>query len=212
MPLIPPFDFPKRYYYSTNSTWSGGARWAFFALSLVAIALVVMIFMRINRSRMLRGVAPIYGTTWMTPPSYRAANPNSNNYNNYVPAYTATANEADMGYYDNQGYYHPNPNVKSPDYPEQAHYRTGSASVPGVARPGYGGYNYTPPGDVRSVTDEHTMVTGTYERPPGPPPSAAPENTATGTGTATATEPQGTGSSEPVYSRPDFTQPLLGKS
>ncbi|CAI5758043.1 unnamed protein product [Candida verbasci] len=121
--------------YWTNS---GGARWAFFAIFVVLIIVVVLGTIRVNKKRSMQGMQPIYGTRWMTPPSYRQS---QNQYQQpdhvrdpdlpsaYVPIYTATANEYDMGYYDQDGTFHPNPNAKSPiQHPPDAHKRTANIS------------------------------------------------------------------------------------
>lgn len=48
--------------------------------------------------------------------------------NVYVPTYTEHAGEFDMGYYDNQGVFHQNPNAKEPVVPSEAHTRDTLAS------------------------------------------------------------------------------------
>lgn len=75
----------------------------------------------------------------MTPPSYYQS---QNQYNQptrresdmpnvYVPTYTERAGEYDMGYYDNEGNFHPNPNAKDPTVPPQA-YQGHTSSGDGV--------------------------------------------------------------------------------
>ena len=55
-----------------GDTWaSGGARWAFFAIFIVLILIVIFGTLRVNKKRSRQGVQPLYGTRWMTPPSYR---------------------------------------------------------------------------------------------------------------------------------------------
>lgn len=111
---------------------SGSARWAFFAIFIALIILVVVGTLRVNKKRSRQGVQPIYGTRWLTPPSYGQSQTVYNTRNepdittNYVPTYTERAAETDMGYYDNQGTFHANPNAKAP-IPE-AHVRSTSAS------------------------------------------------------------------------------------
>ena len=70
-----------------------------------------------------QGLQPVYGTRWMTPPSYGQSQHQYDQPDHrrdpdlpsaYVPTYTATANEYDMGYYDANGVFHANPNAKSP--------------------------------------------------------------------------------------------------
>lgn len=48
--------------------------------------------------------------------------------NVYVPTYTEHAGEYDMGYYDNQGTFHPNPNAKEPAMPPPSHLRDSDAA------------------------------------------------------------------------------------
>lgn len=114
-----------------SGNWSGGARWAFFAIFIVLIIIVILGTLRINRARTRQGIQPIYGTRWMTPPSYYQSQGQYNQPtrrepdmpNVYVPTYTEHAGEYDMGYYDNQGNFHPNPNAKGPTFPPDSHAR-----------------------------------------------------------------------------------------
>lgn len=143
------YDLNKRYVYG-SSTWGGGARWAFFAIFIAVVIVVILGTFRANKRRTARGIQPIYGTRWMTPPSYFQS---QHQYNQpqgrdsempsaYVPAYSARANEYDMGYYDQDGVFHANPNAKasmpqgSDDAniapPEQTHQRTTSTATDGV--------------------------------------------------------------------------------
>lgn len=111
---------------------SGGARWAFFGVFIVLVIIVVIGTLRVNKRRSRQGIQPIYGTRWLTPPSYRQSERVYNNRNdldvptNYVPTYSEQAGDTDMGYYDNEGNFHPNPNAKSP-IPE-VHVRSTSLS------------------------------------------------------------------------------------
>lgn len=111
---------------------SGGARWAFFAIFIVLVLIVVVGTLRVNKKRSRQGVQPIYGTRWLTPPSYRQSQTVYNTRNepdittNYVPTYSERAGDTDMGYYDNEGNFHANPNAKAP-IPE-VHVRSTSAS------------------------------------------------------------------------------------
>lgn len=172
--------------YLDGGSWTGGARWAFFAIFLVLIIIVVLGTMRVNRARSRQGVQPIYGTRWMTPPSYFQSQGQYNQPtqrdpdmpNAYVPTYTATANEYDMGYYDATGNYHANPNAKEPAIPDPVHQRT-TSNADGIP---LGNYDYTGTSHPATVTDEHNE---TFRRPTGPPPTA---NT--------------TGSTDPLYDRP----------
>lgn len=129
---VPKLQARDDFYNSGN--WSGGARWAFFAIFIVLIIIVILGTLRINRARSRQGIQPIYGTRWMTPPSYYQSQDQYNQPtrrepdmpNVYVPTYTEHAGEYDMGYYDNQGVFHPNPNAKDPTIPPPSHTRTGS--------------------------------------------------------------------------------------
>lgn len=139
---------------------SGSARWAFFAIFLVLIIIVVLGTLRANKKRSQRGAQPIYGTRWMTPPSYRQSQTQYNQPNdpemplNYVPMYSERANEYDMGYYDAEGVFHSNPNAKKAPIPE-VHQRTTSMSQ-GV-----------PLTEIPSIDNDEDDL---YRRPPGPPP------------------------------------------
>ncbi|SMN20291.1 similar to Saccharomyces cerevisiae YDR003W RCR2 Vacuolar protein that presumably functions within the endosomal-vacuolar trafficking pathway [Maudiozyma saulgeensis] len=95
-----------------SSTWRWG-RWILFVIFVVFILLLVLCTARANRRRFVRGEAPIRGTSWITPPSYRQS---ENTYVgntqravvDYVPEYTEEANENDLGYYDERGEFHSN--------------------------------------------------------------------------------------------------------
>ncbi|EGW32894.1 uncharacterized protein SPAPADRAFT_60238 [Spathaspora passalidarum NRRL Y-27907] len=153
---------------------TGATRWAFFAIFIVIIAIVLLGTMRINKRRARQGAQPIYGTSWMTPPSYRQS---QNQYQQpdhlrdpdlpgaYVPAYTATANEYDMGYYDNTGQYHPNPNAKAPiPHPPESHQRVPSTVGAGAAT--------TLPTTLQGSNDNDSneSIGDLYRAPNGPPP------------------------------------------
>lgn len=157
-----------------------GARWAFFAIFIAVILLVVVGTIRVNKKRYRVGRQPIYGTRWMTPPSYVQSqhqyNQPRNQNQTYVPPYTAEANEQDMGYYDANGVFHPNPNLKvsnpyqedgsgsNLNHPPASHARTTSNAegVPlqdldDISRPAG-----PPPGSSDNISP-----------PPGPPPGAS---------------------------------------
>lgn len=117
----------KRYYYTTDddnsgitssSTWIWG-RWIMLALLVGMLAVFTLMTMTANRRRASRGQAPIYGTAWLTPPSYRQSQAAYNQSSvvrdqENVPMYTERANENDLGYYDNQGVFHKNEKVAYP--------------------------------------------------------------------------------------------------
>ncbi|KAG7663161.1 uncharacterized protein J8A68_003339 [[Candida] subhashii] len=165
-----------------NTDWSGGARWAFFAIFVVMIIIVLLGTFRVNKRRMQRGSQPLPGTSWMTPPSYRQS---QNQYDQpdhvrdpdlpsaYVPQYTETANEYDMGYYDPQGVFHPNPNAKSPiPHPPEVHQRTGNAFVGTGASPLQSNLPSQIPTNANQEGDRvDDESIGDMLRPPaGPPP------------------------------------------
>ncbi|EGW32904.1 uncharacterized protein SPAPADRAFT_49836 [Spathaspora passalidarum NRRL Y-27907] len=114
---------------------TGNAGYVFLA-NIIALMLAVVAVGVVNKRRKQRGIQPIYGTRWITPPTYRQSQHQYEQPDHirdpdlpsaYVPAYTATANEHDMGYYDGSGKFHPNPNVKTPiPLPPPARHRTES--------------------------------------------------------------------------------------
>lgn len=123
---------------------TGAARWAFFGIFIVVILIIILGTFRVNKKRGSNGLQPLYGTRWMTPPSYVQSqtqynqptrrNQTSDQPANYVPTYTATANDQDMGFYDQNGEFHENPNMKpsynfdndNPIVSEPTHQRTTS--------------------------------------------------------------------------------------
>ncbi|KAL3241072.1 Rcr2p [Nakaseomyces bracarensis] len=100
-----------------SSAWEWG-RWILLAILVGAMSIFTLMTFTANRRRAHRGQAPIYGTAWMTPPSYRqsqaAYNQNHVVDQENVPMYTERANEHDLGYYDNQGVFHKNEDAKFP--------------------------------------------------------------------------------------------------
>ncbi|QLQ80360.1 hypothetical protein HG537_0D03610 [Torulaspora globosa] len=97
--------------FDSSSGWVWG-RWILFVIFVICIIAVGLGTARINRRRRDLGQAPIRGTAWMTPPTYRQS---QRQYNgpaegsvDYVPQYTATANDQDLGYYDEYGEFHLN--------------------------------------------------------------------------------------------------------
>ncbi|KAM9910697.1 hypothetical protein OXX69_004231 [Metschnikowia pulcherrima] len=179
-----------RAYYGGD--WTGGARWAFFAIFLVVILICVIGTIRVNKNRSRQGIQPIYGTRWMTPPSYYQSQGQYNQPtrrdpdmpNAYVPTYTETANADDMGYYAADGTFHPNPNAKGPAFPENAHQRTTSnadgqpiqnLNNTGATVADEEDHDFTrpsgpPPGSSGVTRDNTSSSAGVYERPDHPPP------------------------------------------
>ncbi|KAK6198676.1 chitin synthesis regulation, resistance to congo red-domain-containing protein [Scheffersomyces amazonensis] len=170
-------------------TSSGSARWAFFAVFILLVLFVVIGTLRVNKKRGQQGIQPIYGTRWLTPPSY---NQSQNQYNQpdhtrdpdlpgtYVPTYTERANEYDMGYYDNQGAFHVNPNAKAADMapPQPVHQRNTSVGERGPV-------SSTIPqnSDSTTITDEtndnhddffRRPSATQFRRPSGAPPTTDP--------------------------------------
>lgn len=104
---------------------------------LVAIAALAFTAVRVNGRRFRRGQQPIRGTAWFTPPSYRQSErqyhgTHGTDFQEYVPPYTETANENDMGYYDNQGVFHVNSKAEPlPPPPEiDTNYPSSSSQIP----------------------------------------------------------------------------------
>ena len=185
---------------SGDSTWSiGGARWAFFAILFVLILIGIFGTLRVNKKRFQLGSQPLYGTRWMTPPSYRQSQTQYDQPVNirdpdlpstYVPTYTAEANEYDMGHYDQAGKFHSNPNARAALMapPPSAHQRQNpahgdaipiSSTVPVGALTDEDGDISSPAGpppDLESGTGESSESLGDFSRPPG---HAPPEHTST---------------------------------
>lgn len=122
--------------YNTGSGWVWG-RWILFVIFVVFILGLGLTTLRVNKRRRHLGQAPIRGTAWMTPPSYRQSqrqyNGNPATTEDYVPQYTATANDQDLGYYDERGEFH----LKSDGQPMPTVVReAGSDSSDSLERPG----------------------------------------------------------------------------
>jgi hypothetical protein len=174
--------------YNDDMGWtsSGGARWAFFAIFIVFIIIVVLGTLRVNKKRTQHGVQPLYGTRWMTPPSYMQSQHQQNRQNRdpegstYVPTYTAEPNTVvDMGYYDANGEFHAakQSSVSGPTFtglgsgtdlpqPPSTHNRQQSGSD-GVA------LGPVPPISPHAAgTDDgpHSIDEDSLGPPPGPPP------------------------------------------
>lgn len=216
MPAITDFTqkLVTRDYYYGSSWGGGGARWAFFAIFLIVVAVMVLGAIRVNKKRTAQGIQPIYGTRWMTPPSYLQSQGQYNQPtrtepgmpNAYVPTYTQTANDGDMGYYAADGTFHPNPNAKGPAFPDNVHQRlTTNADGQPIL-------DFNNSGNT-VVNDEHDLD---FTRPTGPPPSSRINRNNT-TGSVSAEErpdhppPSAngntTGTSSTVYERPDHPPP-----
>lgn len=171
----------KRDLWSSNE----GARWAFFAIFIAIILLAMIGMIRVNKKRGSNGLQPIYGTRWMTPPSYIQSQSQYNQPrrrdegmpDSYVPTYSEQANDQDMGYYDNNGTFHANPNAKMStpfqfnndssvvDHPNPTHTRS-STNADGIP------INELPTHDEISEDD-----LGNISRPLGPPPRSTTAET-----------------------------------
>ncbi|GAV51637.1 hypothetical protein ZYGR_0AF01080 [Zygosaccharomyces rouxii] len=101
--------YARDFYDDDNGSWTW-ARWSLFAIFVLAIVIFIVSIFGLNRRRRQAGRAPIRGTAWITPPSYRQSQREHDRRNDsdYVPQYTATANENDLGYYDENGEFHLN--------------------------------------------------------------------------------------------------------
>lgn len=92
--------FVTSYYGPSSSSWQSG-RWILFVLFVAAIILIILFTFVANRRRRRMGRAPIRGTAWLTPPSYRQSQQQYTGTvqqwtDDYVPEYTETANEHDL--------------------------------------------------------------------------------------------------------------------
>ncbi|CCE78690.1 Piso0_000718 [Millerozyma farinosa CBS 7064] len=170
----------KRDWNYDSLTAAGSARWAFFAIFIILIIIVIIGTLRVNKKRAKHGIDPLYGTRWMTPPSYIQSQSQYNRshggdsmsvHNNYVPTYTAEATENDMGYYDSNGKFHPNVHHR-PSFgpqinpPESARTHDGQANQHIPLNPiGSVGEHNPQTASPALPTDEDYM-----SPPPGPPP------------------------------------------
>ena len=95
-----------------STSWEWG-RWVFFVIFVVFLLALLFFIVKVNKRRRIVGQTPIRGTAWMTLPSYRQSerqytgNPGGV-VEECVPKYTQTANEEDLGYYDERGEFHVN--------------------------------------------------------------------------------------------------------
>ncbi|KAK6884664.1 Protein RCR1 [Candida tropicalis] len=158
-----------------DSVWSnsGSARWAFFAIFVVLIIIVLLGTIRVNKKRARQGLQPMHGTSWMMPPSYRQS---QNQYHQpdhvrdpdlpsaYVPTYTATANDMDLGYYDADGQFHANPNAKSAIPKPPQVYQTIAEQVNDERAP----INDNLPNVLHE--SDNDSIGDMFRRPSGPPP------------------------------------------
>lgn len=80
----------------------------------------------------------------------------------YVPEYSERANDNDMGYYDETGMFHPNPNAKGPLMPDPVHQRS-TSNADGIP---LSDYNQTGHSAQGTVTDEYDDL---FRRPLQPP-------------------------------------------
>ncbi|KAG7663160.1 uncharacterized protein J8A68_003338 [[Candida] subhashii] len=164
---------------------STGVGYIFLAVTLAAgVMMSIAITVRTNKKRKEIGKPPIYGTSWITPPSYRQS---QNQYNqpsvrqqtrdpelpsSYVPTYSEKTNETDLGYYDSEGKFHLNPNAKVP-FPPPVHPKPSSLNSNDriVVSDSIGG------GDDNIVNDENSINQSdrySNESTPPPPPSPPP--------------------------------------
>ncbi|CCD22810.1 Rcr2p NDAI_0A06560 [Naumovozyma dairenensis CBS 421] len=155
----------------SSSSWAWG-RWILFVIFVVFILILVFCTARVNRRRRVMGQQPIRGTAWLTPPSYRQSERQYNGSQEYVedfvPEYTETANDQDLGYYDARGEFHPNSKV---DYlpPPQLGEETLAESSNSVERPPNAVVRDRPDTDL----DFRRPTTSTFVRPNHPPPNTA---------------------------------------
>ncbi|AAS52690.1 AER006Wp [Eremothecium gossypii ATCC 10895] len=140
--------------------------WAIFTVWIIALLLCIFL---VNLRRRRRGLQPIMGTAWLAPPSYGQS---QRQYNMPpvdpaavpVPEYTTHPNaNIDLGYYDNEGKFHP-ADSSLPKPPPAATANTVPSS-----------YTSAP---VREQFDAE------YERPAGAPPGAQVRQTSSSRGHA----------------------------
>ncbi|CCE64278.1 hypothetical protein TPHA_0H00680 [Tetrapisispora phaffii CBS 4417] len=149
-----------------SSSWVWG-RWILFVIFVVFLLVIFLGTIRANKRRRTLGQAPIRGTAWMTPPTYRQserdynANGSAANGHDFVPKYTAEANDQDLGYYDARGEFHPN--SKSEYLP--------------------------PPPLVHEVDSNASTTSNSHERPNIPPPQSVVTMSRSANNSATADSP-----------------------
>ncbi|QOU19565.1 hypothetical protein BRETT_003714 [Brettanomyces bruxellensis] len=94
------FDLEKRdWYYSSN----GGAKYAFLAFIIAAVAIIFLMMCFVNIRRIKAGRRPLV-SRYLAPPSYVQSQQQYQNNAPPLPTYTEAPNPTqDAGYYDNQG-------------------------------------------------------------------------------------------------------------
>ncbi|CCK72191.1 resistance to Congo red protein KNAG_0J01090 [Huiozyma naganishii CBS 8797] len=160
-------------YWGEGSGWEWG-RWILFVLLGIGILFICLNTIRINWRRSKVGQAPIRGTAWFTPPSYRQS---QNQYNSganqdYVPQYTAEVNEQDLGYYDERGDFHRNDKADYPPLPQKTSEVPNARDADGnpiVAEPATAALRTQENENDTSVFDDDS---GSLTRPAYPRPSS----------------------------------------
>ncbi|CDO94856.1 unnamed protein product [Kluyveromyces dobzhanskii CBS 2104] len=103
---------------SCSSQWEW-ARWVIFVMFMVILLTFIITTVRINYIRKRNGQQPLRYVSWLTPPAYRQSDSSRRRRTDvpvadYVPTYTAEANENDLGYYDSEGIFHVNSKAEPP--------------------------------------------------------------------------------------------------
>lgn len=170
-----------------SSSWQWG-RWILFILFIVGLLFLFIMTVTANRRRRTMGQAPIRGTAWMTPPSYRQSEHqyHGNTHNvveDFVPEYTEETNINDLGYYDERGEFHPNGKAEYLPPPPLVQELDSNNSLdmerPPRAvvydSPTISGNNNVPESDFDYTRPSYTAQQY-YNRPSHPPTSPAMEN------------------------------------
>ncbi|QLG71886.1 hypothetical protein HG535_0C02360 [Zygotorulaspora mrakii] len=163
-------QYVKRADYWDDSGWEQG-RWILFVVFAVALLMLILYTRMANRRRVLRGQAPIRGTAWISPPTYRQSQTQHNRgtgdpAEDYVPEYTERANNQDLGYYDQNGEFHLNSKVEYQAPPSLS--RRGSESSESIERP--------QPAVTRVPTDDMDLDFRRYRPTTAPPPASSSES------------------------------------
>lgn len=123
---VPETLFDKRLYLYDGYGGSGSAPWTRYLYIIFIIVGFFVFLMAANAFRIRRGGRPIRGTGWAAPPSYFQSQLRENgeahrrrqqNEGPPVPLYTEDVNNMDAGYFDDNGIFHPNPNLHPPEVP-----------------------------------------------------------------------------------------------